>query len=62
MLVDDQAATHEGAPMHPDVHTMEAQARIDQWLRDAAQARLAARVRCGRSHRRHHRDRSGVNA
>ena len=34
--------------MHPDVHTMEAHARIDQWLRDAVQARLAAQARAGR--------------
>ncbi|HET8665024.1 MAG TPA: hypothetical protein VFM08_11970 [Nocardioides sp.] len=42
--------------MHPDVHTMEAQAHIDQRLRDAAQARLAARARTVRRHRRHRRD------
>ena len=41
--------------MHPDVHTMEAQAHIDQRMRDAAQARLAARARAVRSHRRHRR-------
>jgi hypothetical protein len=38
--------------MHPDVHTMVAHARIDQWLREAAQARLAARARGGRRHSR----------
>ena len=38
--------------MHPDVQTMEAHARIDQWLRDAAQARLAARARAGRGRRK----------
>lgn len=39
--------------MHPDVHTMEAQARIDQRLRDAARSRLAARARAARRSRRH---------
>lgn len=38
--------------MHPDVHTMEAQAHIDQWLRDAVQARLVAQARARRRHRR----------
>ena len=38
--------------MHPDVQTMEAQAQIDQRLRDAAQARLVAQARAGRRHRR----------
>jgi hypothetical protein len=47
--------------MHPDVPTMEAQAWIDQRLRDAAQARLAAQVRPGRRHRRHPRRASEVN-
>jgi hypothetical protein len=37
--------------MHPDVPTMAAYARIDQWLRDAVQARLAAQARVGRRHR-----------
>jgi transcription initiation factor TFIIIB Brf1 subunit/transcription initiation factor TFIIB len=55
-LVFDQAGTRRGDPMHPDVHTMEAQAHIDQRLRDAAQARLAARARTVRRHRRHRRD------
>jgi len=48
--------------MHPDVHTMEAHARIDQWLRDAVQARLAAQARAGRRHHRHHRHLSEVRA
>jgi hypothetical protein len=39
--------------MHPDVHTMAAHARIDQHLRDAEQARLAAQARACRRHRRH---------
>ena len=37
--------------MHPDLHTMAARARIDERLRDAAQARLAAQTRAGRRHR-----------
>ncbi|WP_329705683.1 hypothetical protein [Nocardioides sp.] len=42
--------------MHPDLFTMAALARIDQRLREAAQARLAAQVPTGRRHRRpHHR-------
>lgn len=61
-LVLDQAATHEGATMHPDVHTMEAQARIDERLRAAVQARLAAQARAGRRRRRHHRDVPEVGA
>jgi len=40
--------------MHPDTRTMEAQAHIDQRLRDAAAARLAARARSVRRHRKHH--------
>jgi hypothetical protein len=38
--------------MYPDVQTMAAHARIDQWLRDAAEARLAAQARGGRRHSR----------
>jgi hypothetical protein len=37
--------------MHPDVHTMAAHARIDQWLREASQARLAAQARTSRRRR-----------
>ena len=48
--------------MHPDVHTMEAHARIDQWLRDAVQARLAVQARAGRRHHRQHRSPSEVSA
>jgi hypothetical protein len=38
--------------MYPDVQTMAAHARIDQWLRDAAEARLAAQARSARRHSR----------
>ena len=38
--------------MYPDVQTMAAHARIDQWLRDAAEARLAAHALSGRRHSR----------
>jgi hypothetical protein len=48
--------------MHPDVHTMEAHARIDQWLRDAVQARLAAQARACQRHHRQHRRPSEVSA
>lgn len=48
--------------MHPDVHTMAAQARIDQHLRDAVQARLAAQARAGRRHRRQFQKLREVNA
>jgi hypothetical protein len=48
--------------MHPDVHTMEAHARIDQWLRDAVQARLAVQARASRRHHRQHRSPSEVSA
>jgi|tagenome__1003787_1003787.scaffolds.fasta_scaffold20882760_2 hypothetical protein len=41
--------------MPPDIFTMAALARIDQRLRDAAQARRAAQVRAGRRHRRQQR-------
>jgi hypothetical protein len=46
--------------MHPDVHTMAAHARIEQWLRDAAQARLVAQARSSRRHRQ--QQLPGVNA
>jgi hypothetical protein len=42
--------------MHPDVHEMAAHARIDQRLRDAAQARLATRARAARRDRRRQHD------
>ncbi len=49
--------------MYPDVHTMEAHARIDQWLREAVQARLVAQARAGRRHARSRRPQlSGVTA
>jgi hypothetical protein len=48
--------------MHPDVHTMEAQAHIDQRLRDAEQARLVARARACRRHRRQQQRLRGVSA
>jgi hypothetical protein len=48
--------------MHPDVHTMEAHARIDQRLRDAAQARLVAHARAGRRNRRQQQESREVSA
>jgi hypothetical protein len=48
--------------MYPDVHTMAAQARIDQWLREAAQARLVVQARAGRRHHPRHQQLSGVSA
>jgi hypothetical protein len=48
--------------MYPDVHTMAAHARIDQYLREAAQARLAAHARAARRHRRHQDSWRGVVA
>jgi hypothetical protein len=48
--------------MHPDVvETMTAQTRIDQRLRDAVRARLAAQARVGQRHQRHHHGLSGVS-
>lgn len=47
--------------MHPDVQTMTAHARIDQWLRDAAEARLAAQARAGRRRARQRQRRQEVN-
>jgi hypothetical protein len=38
--------------MNPDVQTIAAQARIEERLREAVQARLAAQARAGRRHRR----------
>jgi hypothetical protein len=40
--------------MHPDLFTMAARARLEQRLREAAQARLAAQVRTGHRNRRQH--------
>lgn len=48
--------------MYPDLHTMEAQAHIDQRLRDAVQARLAAQARMGRRHRRRQQSSREVGA
>jgi hypothetical protein len=50
----DSELTKRTHRMHPDVQTMTAQARIEQWLRDAAEARLAAQARAGRRHARRH--------
>lgn len=47
--------------MHPDLFAMAARARIEQRLREAAQARLAAQVPTGRRHRRLHQRLQAAN-
>jgi hypothetical protein len=53
----------KGEAMYPDVPTLVAQARIDQWLREAVQDRLVAQARAGRRHAQSRRPQlSGVAA
>lgn len=48
--------------MHPNLSTMAAHAAIEQRLREAAQARVAAQVRADRRHRRHRRQQQRLQA